>query len=1304
MACYYIVISSTHLSNGHFRNIKGVFRGPLSKNGNKNLDYAEKEKTLAKALEDLKANFYCELCDKQYYKHQEFDNHINSYDHAHKQRLKELKQREFARNVASKSRKDERKQERALRRLHELAEQRREVHCAPGSGPMFKSTTVAVEAGLKDPCGGDGDGDGSPPDEIHSGNSSSGNNNNNNNNKPLPWPHATPGNKQKKGFGNGSRRKIAFSFSFPKRACVKLESSAAVFCEATEEGSMERSRRQRLRAPLAELADLFPCSPTGNVAHIHTDKVLNCDEETIYCIGAQQGPQFSPKSDSVESEGGSSSTSDVLLGGQEEIPGPSDSDLCALLVYSEDVASSPSLSHITSSPFTLNSEDIALDSEDSVNCESLKSGDTNGGQEVKDRGHDDATAIEEPGVSEDSLGGGHLSPQNSSDVCSEAESSNGGHASEERSALPPPPPLPPAPPFSTLPKAPFTKPSQPFFSVRSRDGHTVLQWPSEMLSFTKTGPALSYSCNPLHFDFKRGSHSRACGDPRQQQQHAADTKTDEESVILASPSSASPEGKSMSPDKHIEEAATTTFSLDHSSPTGDTETKSKKGGTYAASDAESCLGLKIQHAKCKYSNERSHGMKEKLRVRDRRHYRSHNRKKRRRRRRKRRSRVHREVERGGSCGVGGGGDKDDAETCRRFQRRSFECRSEDVEGASLDSQFRAGTSGQVQQQQQPQPQSQQRQPLEKSKQSALIGYSGGHMVKRLRGRRQETAGCINGPAGARDLFDQALGEDSEKVLAPGGDRIGGGGSDGSGAVSSTGFPSACLTCLMGRGSCRHDRGFEPRCQPQTSGFTSRFLHELPLHMADASCGVGIKDLWRSNQRLKRKRSASLSDMDDVVCCSDRLTCACLGGATFCGRRMMNEQEENDHRHQSCSAKRQDSEFCAHIHCWKRRKICPAIHQRPECTPMPHTAPVTESHARIDDESAASCANPNRDISPARKAEGDSGVGCDSASASGRGGGISADKSSCTIDDKEIPAVASSPAQSSIIPDPGQYAADSSHRRRQTASPSRPQINERQRQGQPSQHQAPTDNLPPPPRSHPLPPTPLPPPPALFQAAQKTRHPSPVVEAPGDVSDSCVTNVSAASRHSDLAPEQRSNKPAAAAAVEAALPAAGAEAVAGVGIAMAVPCSPAAAATQPQPQPQPIPVSVSSPIHLHPVHLTTHPSVPPSGSITIRHTILQHHHHHATFLPPPPPHTQLFPQVLPMTRLPLGHADMCPPPPGAPTFVTTPPHHQVSVMAAGPPGRIHHPVAVTFHALHRPAPVFPPMLSPHPAVIPLQPLF
>lgn len=48
----------------------------------------EKEKAVQEGLASLKANFFCELCEKQYYKHQEFDNHINSYDHAHKQVIK----------------------------------------------------------------------------------------------------------------------------------------------------------------------------------------------------------------------------------------------------------------------------------------------------------------------------------------------------------------------------------------------------------------------------------------------------------------------------------------------------------------------------------------------------------------------------------------------------------------------------------------------------------------------------------------------------------------------------------------------------------------------------------------------------------------------------------------------------------------------------------------------------------------------------------------------------------------------------------------------------------------------------------------------------------------------------------------------------------------------------------------------------------------------------------------------------------------------------------------------------------------
>lgn len=98
----------------------------------------EKEKAVQEGLASLKSSYFCELCEKQYYKHKEFDNHINSYDHAHKQRLKELKQREFGRNVGSKWRKEDRKKEREAKRLHELAERRAQV--AEMRGPIEMGT------------------------------------------------------------------------------------------------------------------------------------------------------------------------------------------------------------------------------------------------------------------------------------------------------------------------------------------------------------------------------------------------------------------------------------------------------------------------------------------------------------------------------------------------------------------------------------------------------------------------------------------------------------------------------------------------------------------------------------------------------------------------------------------------------------------------------------------------------------------------------------------------------------------------------------------------------------------------------------------------------------------------------------------------------------------------------------------------------------------------------------------------------------------------------------------------------------
>uniref|UniRef100_A0A3P8ZB55 C2H2-type domain-containing protein n=1 Tax=Esox lucius TaxID=8010 RepID=A0A3P8ZB55_ESOLU len=455
MACYYIVISSTHLSNGHLRNIKGVFRGPLNKNGSKNLDYAQRERTMAEALEDVKANFYCELCDKQYYKHQQFDNHINSYDHAHKQRLKELKQREFARNVASKSKKDGRKQERALQRLHELAEQRREVKCAPGSGPMFRSTTVAVEGG---------------PRGVHGDRASS--------RAPIctgvraTCPSITldtvtdntsriqAQQNMSSGVGKGDKKKM-FSFSFPKKAYVKLESSAAVFWEDVEEGSNRQACKQRL--------SVLPVGPNSPMPPVG----LNSSREK-----AQHNESGSHISDSKGQ-------------GLPHAPSRSDSsippaDLCAILVYSENVplpSAQTSVFHSHSNTL----EDCGLDRvQGSLNVNSAEREEPEGQQRL-------GTETDKM-ILADVSHKGELPLSNCTDQINEAiytQKVDKDLSDLEGEQL-------------------RSMPCKPYCSVLSKDGRTVLQWPSEMLTLTKTSPSISYSCNPLHFDFRASTKSVGC--------------------------------------------------------------------------------------------------------------------------------------------------------------------------------------------------------------------------------------------------------------------------------------------------------------------------------------------------------------------------------------------------------------------------------------------------------------------------------------------------------------------------------------------------------------------------------------------------------------------------------------------------------------------------------------------------------------------------------------------------------------------------------------------------------------------------
>ncbi|TRY60391.1 hypothetical protein DNTS_025192, partial [Danionella cerebrum] len=1056
-------------------------------------DYAEKEKTLAKALEDLKANFYCQLCDKQYYKHQEFDNHINSYDHAHKQRLKELKQREFARNVASKLKKDERKQEKALRRLHELAEQRREVKCAPGSGPMFKSTTVAVEGSFMESCSDDQEENQNcvaqdTGVQIHSGSCGLAS-------KQSPWLYS--GRTKKQTF----RRKIAFSFSFPKKASIKLESSAAVFCE-----NLEESRVRRPRTPPGDF-DL-PDSPIE-------EKVLNY-EEKVYSPHAQQNDHYQKVSQGLSD-----------LPDAKERLSSNPSDLCAVIVYSEDVPS-PAISLINTSPFHLNSTDV----ENSIeNLKSENSVDETRGEEEHSSISELQQEISSDGPSKD------CSPEKKEKVEDE-------HAKTSY---------------------PFTKPSQPYFSVQSKDSSTIFQWPSEMVSFTKTQPSLSFSCNPLHFDFK-SSRIRKLTDTQEMTESESTTK--DVSVIHI--------------DKHSEESIA-------SPRISDSERKIRK----CTSDTESCVRLKA-HDRCRQAKDCIHTSKkadEKLRARDRRHYRSHTKRKQRRRKR-RRERRHSETE------------------TNMARPPKLHRQSECVEG--LDSLFRGTTS-------------QQGHPLEMSKQSAQNQAEDSNptpvVAEGMGGRRQEATAQVNGSAGCIIVSD-GICAGGEKVLGNSRKKPD---NPAAGELKTTGQFSHCE-------EASHSLRFSTAeaCTPET-----------PPSLVTNGDGEF------EGHRSKRLRIDSESGGDESC-----VSCQSLS------------EISNEGTEPAC---------CKHGTRRKKTKLSNVQDQ----TPCPGVNGVLEKQDKAAEESSMKCL--------VLKAV------CDSSNGS--------DQISCSIDDGQSHAL-DSPTFASISHTMGHTMATSGDCQQSSSS----QINASSTEG--SQSLLETDsNL-------------------LSELKKKNiniHSESKAAQCPlwnyrkySAAAQACLLNVrdlvlqrrefdahNKSCQHSLHNPPQRFH----------------------LGIQGEEKLSRECFHTtgslfQPSPSfqtpsdcmerhcllqiqshgqvlhQQVFPTKLKSVLPrthlpmssavLHPVHL---PSSVPSGSITIRHTILQHH---GAFLPPQPP---IYPQVVSVSRLPVG-PEMCSPT-GTP-FVTPP---QVPVVAA--PSI--HPMTVTFHALPRPA-MFSPMMPTHPAVIPLQPLF
>ncbi|KAA0703340.1 Zinc finger protein 804B [Triplophysa tibetana] len=432
-------------------------------------DYVEKEKAITKALGDLKANFYCELCDKQYHKHQEFDNHINSYDHAHKQRLKELKQREFARNVSSKSWKDDRKQKRDLKRLHQLA-QRKQSKSDDRKVPKIRST-------IKDPDQVKTSFNGSckfhtepPAPSVQTtspistyvslkGLSSS-----------RVLAHQQPYHEKNhssppKTLAGHRKPRAGVSFCFSRRAQLKLDSCASVFSDGLEEAN-DSLELQRHRQRLA-LEALWSCSSSPRTpCNDDTDPSHN-PPALVWADGDSQSTQMEAQTEHVESL-------EIQLNCSTTEP---EKLMC------------PDTHGPGSNGGTAGSEDRLVDRGQRPRAEGAY-----GGSEEKEcpspsvytdgQGtmaqsqlltHKDSLPRTEKNSKEDIMQNGEKGTENIHPVCEEENTD-----------------------WSS--KAPVS-----FLNVVSKKGNT-LKWPSELVQYTSDKQRLSYSCNPLgcFFEHREG--------------------------------------------------------------------------------------------------------------------------------------------------------------------------------------------------------------------------------------------------------------------------------------------------------------------------------------------------------------------------------------------------------------------------------------------------------------------------------------------------------------------------------------------------------------------------------------------------------------------------------------------------------------------------------------------------------------------------------------------------------------------------------------------------------------------------------
>ncbi|NXT00156.1 Z804B protein, partial [Jacana jacana] len=406
------------------------------------------------------------------------------------QRLKDLKQREFARNVASKSWKDEKKQEKALKRLHQLAELRKQTECITGSGPLLKAPRLVAEK-QQSPDGIFLYKGGKLTTSSQRTSSSEGRGFSSSileeqkfiisrQQYPTERPHAF-GNQVSQVFPETANapQRAGVSFSFSKKVPLKLESSASVFSENSEEGnygskSLNNKTKQALEGCRSVTLLEEDMKASLNKGPPTTQDQTDLENSALSPVAAKR---------KMLAENYKSSDRELEEKVSTHPSFPKIKIQLSNLDFSGSLQETDQKSKLNESEQRL--ETLISPSHQASNlCTQLNT-----------YKHSNAHLPDQlPELPQ------HPEPQL---VCASNTYDSSGVVKRERS-------------FKssentngntkTLPWESMVREVKPqalpFLHVVSKDGTTALQWPTELLLFTKTEPCISYGCNPLYFDFR----------------------------------------------------------------------------------------------------------------------------------------------------------------------------------------------------------------------------------------------------------------------------------------------------------------------------------------------------------------------------------------------------------------------------------------------------------------------------------------------------------------------------------------------------------------------------------------------------------------------------------------------------------------------------------------------------------------------------------------------------------------------------------------------------------------------------------